>query len=80
MRLEKEPKGKCELGRCNKKVAHSIKTDRVGIKSKIYICDECIKELYKVLAEFLVPKSIETIKKREDFSVRKNSLFRYSEE
>jgi len=76
MRLEKEIKGKCEMGRCGKRVLYSLRMDRSGIKSRIYICDECIRELYRIVSEFMVPKSIETIKKREGFSVREGDLFR----
>ena|GEM_PF-2350687 len=70
MRLQKETNGKCEMGRCGKRVSFSLRMDRAGIKSRIFICDERIVEMARVLSEFLVPKSIETIKKREGFSVR----------
>ncbi|MCL2555667.1 MAG: hypothetical protein FWE03_01430 [Firmicutes bacterium] len=65
MRIEKEEKGRCEMGQCGKRVSNIIRMDRAGVKSRIYICDECIKKLYKVLSEYLIPKSIETIKKEK---------------
>ena len=55
---------RCEMGVCRNKAEYSIKMDRVGIKSQIHICGNCLKELYKVIGESIVPKSIETAKKK----------------
>lgn len=63
MQLIKAEKGKCEMGACKKRAAYSIRMDRIGIKSRIDICAECLKKLYGVLGEAVVPKSIETIRK-----------------
>lgn len=55
---------RCEMGVCRNKADYSIKMDRVGIKSQIHICDKCLSELYKVIGESVIPKSIETAKKK----------------
>lgn len=70
-------KGKCELGRCGKRVQRVLMMDRGGVKSRVFICEECILKLYRILGESMTPKSIETIKKREDFSIKKSGLFEY---
>ena len=43
---------------------YSIKMDRVGIRSQIHVCSDCLNELYKVIGESVIPKSVETAKKK----------------
>ena len=66
MKLDKEEKGKCEMGRCRKKANYCIRTQRIGVRSRILICAECLRVLHKILSEEIIPKSIETVKKREE--------------
>lgn len=55
---------RCEMGACKNTAAKTIKLSRVGIKSSIHICDRCMKELYALIGSSLIPKSIETGKKK----------------
>ena len=66
MRLDKEEKGKCEMGGCKKKAAYRINTERAGMRGRILICRECLCALYKALSGEITPRSIETVKKREE--------------
>ncbi len=55
---------KCEMGACNNRATHAVKFDRVGIRARLYMCDKCMEKLYAELGAHIVPKSIETAKKR----------------
>lgn len=55
---------RCEMGACKNFAEHTIKLNRVGIRSRIHVCDACLKELYRAIGESLVPKSIETAARR----------------
>lgn len=55
---------RCEMGVCRNIAAYSIKMDRVGIRSQIHICEDCLNELYKIIGESVIPKSIETAKRK----------------
>jgi len=76
MQLEK-PKFKirCELGACKVLSAYTIRLARVGIRSRIHVCSECLQSLGELIKkEFKkadepkkvkVPKSIETLKPKK---------------
>lgn len=55
---------KCEMGACKNNAVYSIKMDRVGIRSQIHICDKCLSELYDIIGDAVIPKSIETAKRK----------------
>ncbi len=55
---------RCELGACRNRATRSIKFDRVGIRSRIFACDKCLGELYGAIGAALIPKSVETARKR----------------
>lgn len=55
---------RCELGGCKNRATHAVKFDRGGIRSRIFACDKCLNELYAAIGEKIVPKSIETAKKK----------------
>lgn len=46
------------MGSCKNKANYAIKMERVGIKSVIYICSDCMKELYSVLGEHLTSNGV----------------------
>ncbi len=52
------------MGVCKNNAAYSIKMDRVGIRSQIHICESCLKDMYKLIGESVIPKSVETAKKK----------------
>ena len=62
--IKAKHKIRCEMGVCRNNAAYSIKMDRVGIRSQIHVCDHCLNELYKVIGESVVPRSVETAKKK----------------
>ena len=55
---------KCELGACRNRAEHAVKFDRVGIRSRLCVCDKCLHELYDAIGKVVVPKSIETAKSK----------------
>lgn len=55
---------RCELGGCKRRAAHAVKFDRAGIKSRLYMCDECMNALHAAVSEAVVPKSVETAKRK----------------
>lgn len=55
---------KCELGACKNRATREIKFDRVGIRGRIHLCEKCLGELYAAIGEAVIPKSVETAKKR----------------
>ncbi len=57
-------KMRCELGACKNRADYAVKFDRVGVRSRIYVCDKCLKELYGAIGACVVPKSLETAKPR----------------
>lgn len=56
---------RCEMGACKNKATRTVKMSRVGIRSRIHVCDDCLKELYALIGTQIIPKSVETAKKRE---------------
>ena len=62
--LRSNDKRKCEMGACKNKASYTIKLERMGIRSELHICENCLDELYKLIGEEIVPKSIETLKLR----------------
>lgn len=57
-------KDKCEVNNCGKKADFTLCLNRLGIISKVHICKDCLKKLYLCLSDSLVPKSIETLKRK----------------
>ena len=55
---------KCEMGACGNMATHTVKFNRVGIGSRLHVCDKCLSELYTLIGTSLVPKSLETAKKK----------------
>ncbi len=62
--LDCKRKIRCELGACKAYATSEIKFDRVGIRGRIHLCEKCLCELYAAIGKSLVPKSVETAKKK----------------
>lgn len=60
--LEAKYRIRCEMGACKKPATHTIKLARVGLRSQIHICKDCLMELGTLINSQVVPKSIETLK------------------
>ena len=56
---------KCEMGACKNNAKFSIKMDRVGVRSRIHVCEKCLGELYALIGQNVIPKSVETAKRKE---------------
>lgn len=63
--LDTPYKIRCEMGACKNFASKTVKLSRVGIKSRIHICENCLKELYALIGSTIVPKSIETAVKKK---------------
>ena len=48
------------------KATRAVKFDRAGIRGHIYACDKCLGELYSAIAKTVVPKSVETARRKND--------------
>ena len=55
---------RCEMGVCKNYAAKSVVFDRVGIKSHLHVCPDCLKALYGLIGATLIPQSIETVGKK----------------
>lgn len=49
--IKNEQKIRCEMGVCHNFADYSIALDRVGIRSRIHICKDCLGELKRVIDE-----------------------------
>ncbi len=46
MELEKTPyRIRCEMGVCKNTALYTVKLSRCGVRSRIHICESCMKEL-----------------------------------
>lgn len=57
---------RCELGVCKNKATRAVKFDRAGIRGHIYACDKCLGELYSAIGKTVVPRSVETARRKND--------------
>ncbi len=65
MKLEKnERKIRCEMGACKSLADYRIRLNRMGLRSCVYMCSDCLKELYSLVGAMLIPKSVETAKEK----------------
>ncbi len=55
---------RCELGVCKNRADHAVKFEHAGIRSRLYMCDKCMRELYAAIGATVVPKSLETAKRK----------------
>lgn len=53
---------RCELGACKERAAHTIRLARVGIRSRIHVCELCLKELAEVIKTVYPEKAAEVVK------------------
>lgn len=61
MTLQKQKaRVRCDMGLCKNRADYVIKLNRMGIKSTINVCSDCLNELYSLIGGEIVPKSIET--------------------
>lgn len=54
----------CELGVCRNRAQNAIKFARAGIRGRIHVCDDCLSELYSAIGKTIVPRSVETGKRK----------------
>lgn len=59
--INTEYKIRCEMGACKNPAKKTIKMNRVGIRSRIHICENCLNELYQLVGESLASKEVENL-------------------
>lgn len=62
--IDTQCKIRCEMGACKNLASKTVKLSRVGIRSRIHVCDSCLRELYGLIGATMIPKSIETAAKK----------------
>ncbi|MBD5131948.1 MAG: hypothetical protein HDT28_05085 [Clostridiales bacterium] len=62
--IENKHNIKCDCGACRNRATKAVKFDRVGIRGRMYFCDQCLNALYTAIGESIVPKSVETAKRK----------------
>lgn len=50
-------KVRCDFGLCKKQAKYEISDEGVLARRKIYLCEDCAKQLFELLSTEFVPKS-----------------------
>ena len=67
MKLEEVAyKVKCDMPGCKNISAYSITNKHFVISTNMYLCKDCMKELYSAIGKILVPKSPKNILNNKD--------------
>ena len=53
----------CEIMCCKNKAKYEVKNNNSLFNNRLFICEDCLKELNKLFAKVLTPKSIKNIYK-----------------
>lgn len=61
---------RCELGACKNLATHTIKFSRVGIRSRIHICGECLADLHAATEACLQAEAAAEARAREKARVK----------
>ena len=51
---------RCELGVCNNLATYALTMSRTGIRSRIYLCEDCLKRIYVEAKAILEEKTAAT--------------------
>jgi len=51
---------RCELGVCNNLATYALTMSRTGIRSRIYLCEECLRRIYAEAKAILDEKTAAT--------------------
>lgn len=62
--VENSSRVRCELGACKNRATHAVALERVGLRGRLYMCEDCMNALYTAIGEVVVPKSVETAKQK----------------
>lgn len=58
MKLNKiNVKVRCDVGLCKNQATYELTSEGVLAKRKIYLCEDCAKTIYELLAKEFTPKS-----------------------
>lgn len=55
---------KCDASGCNNVSTYTIVNKRFIFDGSVYLCENCINELYGEIGKYVVPKAIKPIYKR----------------
>lgn len=56
---------KCEMGACKNTATHTIKLSRVGVRSQIHVCKDCLLELAGLVDSTIMSESSDTVKAKK---------------
>lgn len=54
---------KCDASGCNNRSAYTIINRRFVFDGNVYLCEECMNELYGEIGKYLIPKNVKPIYK-----------------
>lgn len=54
---------KCDASGCNNMAQYTILNKKFIFDGNVYLCEDCMKELYGEIGKYIVPKSIKPIYK-----------------
>lgn len=55
---------KCDASGCNNVADYCIVNKKFIFDGSVYLCDPCLRELYKEIGKFIVPKNLKPIYKK----------------
>lgn len=55
---------RCDIGLCKKDAVYVIGGQSVMSNRKVYICEDCMKEIYEQFSSIITPKSPENLIKK----------------
>lgn len=55
---------KCDASGCNNKCCYAIVNKKFVFDGNVYLCENCLNELYGEIGKYIVPKNIKSIYKK----------------
>lgn len=55
---------KCDASGCNNVADYCIINKKFIFDGNVYLCDDCLRELYTEIGKFIVPKNLKPIYKK----------------
>lgn len=55
---------KCDASGCNNTCKYSIVNKKFVFDGSVYLCEDCMKQLYGEIGKYFIPKSIKPIYKK----------------
>ncbi len=61
----------CEIMCCKNKAKYVLKSNKSLFNNKLFICENCLNEMYDLFSKCIVPKSIKNIYKKGESSEKR---------